>query len=221
MIPDTLQISYSRSLTSQPVPEGTELTLTCSAGIQSEQLTHLSIMFGKRGGGESMGSAAAEEVSTVREIISIDKMLSVVPGRSYRKRYDGGEITLEKRNGEAGLGVYVMRMKVLQPDDAGSYFCEASQWIRDPDRSWQKIAQRTMEIGNLTVRQLGETPCTRATFTVAASLASVCSSNRSPTVVSQAFPRPWTGCTSVFYWKQKQAVSSENTNLCISLFPRK
>lgn len=156
VIPDTLQISYSRSLTSLPVPEGAELTLTCSASIQSEQLTHLSIMFGKRGGSESMGSGAAEEVSTVREIISIDKMLNVVAGPSYRKRYDGGEVTLEKRNGEAGLGVYVMRMKALQPDDAGSYFCEASQWIRDPDRTWQKIAQRTMEIGNLTVRELGE-----------------------------------------------------------------
>lgn len=92
----------------------------------------------------------------MREIISIDKTLTVLPGRSYRSRYDGGEITLERRSGEAGLGVYVMRMRALQPDDAGSYFCEASQWIRDLDRSWQKIAQRTMEIGNLTVRQLGE-----------------------------------------------------------------
>lgn len=159
MIADTLQISYSRSLTSQPVPEGAELTLTCSAGIQSEQLTHVSIMFGKRGGREGTGSAAGAEVSTVREIISIDKTLTVVPGRPYRKRYDGGEITLERRNGEAGLGVYVMRMTALQPDDAGSYFCEASQWIRDPDRSWQKIAQRTMEIGNLTVRPLGQKWC--------------------------------------------------------------
>lgn len=158
MIPDTLQISYSRSLTSQPVPEGAELTLSCSAGIQSEQLTHLSIMFGKRGGagGAAGGAGAAAEVSTVREIISIDKTLTVVPGRWYRKRYDGGEITLERRNGEAGLGVYVMSMKALQPDDGGSYFCDASQWIRDVDRSWQKIAQRTLEIGNLTVRQLGE-----------------------------------------------------------------
>lgn len=156
MIPDTLQISYSRSLTGQPLPEGAELTLSCSAGIQSEQLTHLSIMFGKRGGAGAAGSGAAEEVSTVREIISIDKTLTVLPGRSYRRRYDGGEITLERRSGEAGLGVYVMRMKALQPDDTGSYFCEASQWIRDLDRSWQKIAQRTMEIGNLTVRQLGE-----------------------------------------------------------------
>lgn len=156
VIPDTLQISYSRSLTGQPVPEGAELMLTCSASIQSEQLTHLSITFGKRGGGDGSASGAGGEVSTIREIISIDKLLGVVPGRFYKKRYDDGEITLEKRNGEGGQGVYVMRMRAVQPDDTGSYFCEASQWILDPDRSWQKIAQRTLDIGNLTVQQLAE-----------------------------------------------------------------
>lgn len=155
MIPDTLQISYSRLLTSQPVPEGAELTLTCSSSIQSEQLTHLAITFGKRGAGEGSGSETGGEVSTVREIISIDKFLGIVPGRFYKKRYDAGEITLEKRNGEGGQGVYVMKMRAVQPDDTGSYFCEASQWILDPDRSWQKIAQRTLDIGNLTVQQLG------------------------------------------------------------------
>nr|XP_057911461.1 immunoglobulin superfamily member 8 [Doryrhamphus excisus] len=145
VIRDTLQISYSRSLTSQPVPEGAELTLTCSASIGSEQLTHLSVTFGKRGG--SSGSM---------EIISIDKMLGVVPGGAYRKRYDDGEITLEKRNGDGGQGVYVMKMRALQPDDNGAYYCEAAQWIRDPDRTWQKIAHRTLDIGNLTVRPLSE-----------------------------------------------------------------
>lgn len=155
VIPDTLQISYTRSLTGQPVPEGAELTLTCSANIQSEQLTHLSITFGKHGGEEQPDSGAGGDVSAVREIISIDKLLGVVPGRSYSKRYDDGEITLEKRNGEGGQGVYVMKMRAVQPDDTGSYFCEVSQWIRDPDRSWQKIAQRTLDIGNLTVQQLG------------------------------------------------------------------
>ncbi|XP_059185740.1 immunoglobulin superfamily member 8 [Centropristis striata] len=156
VIPDTLQISYSRVLTGQPVPEGAELTLTCSAGIQSEQLTHLSITFGKRSGKEGSPSAAEGEVSTVREIISIDKLLGVVPGHLYKKRYDDGEITLEKRNGEAGQDVYVMKMRAVQPDDTGSYFCEASQWILDPDRTWQKIAQRMLDIGNLTVQQLAE-----------------------------------------------------------------
>ncbi|KAF3856546.1 hypothetical protein F7725_017269 [Dissostichus mawsoni] len=74
----------------------------------------------------------------------------------YKKRYDDGEITLEKRNKEGGLGEYVMKMRAVQPDDTGSYFCESTQWIRDPDRSWQKIAQRTLDIGNLTVQQLAE-----------------------------------------------------------------
>ncbi|XP_035858555.1 immunoglobulin superfamily member 8 [Sander lucioperca] len=156
VIPDTLQISYSRLLAGQPVPEGAELTLTCSAGIHSEQLTHLSIMFGKRSDGEGLGSGAGGVVSTVREIISIDKLLRVVPGHLYKKRYNDGEITLEKRSGEAGQDVYVMKMRAVQPDDTGSYFCEASQWILDPDRSWQKIAQRTLDIGNLTVQQLAE-----------------------------------------------------------------
>ncbi|KAM9409549.1 immunoglobulin superfamily member 8 [Pholidichthys leucotaenia] len=156
VISDTLQISYSRSLTGQPVPEGASLTLTCSASIQSEQLTHLSITFGKRGAGEGSAGGAGGEVSTVREIISIDKLLGVIPGRFYKKRYNDGEITLEKRNGEGGLDTYVMRISAVQPDDTGAYFCEALQWIRDPDRSWQKIAQRTLDIGNLTVQQLAE-----------------------------------------------------------------
>ncbi|KAI9548799.1 hypothetical protein NQZ68_003333 [Dissostichus eleginoides] len=156
VIPDTLQVSYTRSLTGQPVPEGAELTLTCSGGIQSEQLTHLSITFGKRNNGEGLGAEGGGEVSNIREIISIDKLLGVAPGRMYKKRYDDGEITLEKRNKEGGLGEYVMKMRAVQPDDTGSYFCESTQWIRDPDRSWQKIAQRTLDIGNLTVQQLAE-----------------------------------------------------------------
>lgn len=90
------------------------------------------------------------------EIVSIDKLLGVVPGRFYKDRYDDGEITLEKRNGEGGQDVYVLKMRAVRPDDTGSYFCEASQWIRDIDRSWQKIAQRTLDIGNLTVQHLAE-----------------------------------------------------------------
>ncbi|KAM3878068.1 immunoglobulin superfamily member 8 [Diretmus argenteus] len=157
VIPDTLQISYSRSITGQPMAEGAELTLTCSASIQSQQHTHLSVTFGKRGGPAS-GSSAGGEVSTVREIISIDRVLGIAPGHggSYKKRYDDGEITLEKRKGEAGRDTYLMKMRALQPDDTGSYFCEATQWILDPDGEWQKIAQRTLDIGNLTVQRLVE-----------------------------------------------------------------
>lgn len=145
VIPDTLQVSFSRSLTGQPLPEGAELTLTCSGSIRSEQLTHLSVVFGKRGG-------SGDDT----EIISIDKMLGVVPGRLYQRRYEDGDITLEKRSVEGGQDQYVMKMRGVRAEDVGSYFCEASQWILDPDRSWQKIAQRTLDIGNLTVNKLAD-----------------------------------------------------------------
>lgn len=207
VIPDTLQISYSRALTGQPMPEGAELTLTCSASIQSEQLTHLSIMFGKRGGGESQGGGAGGEVSNVREIISIDKLLGVVPGRLYKTRYDDGEITLEKRNGEAGQDLYVMKMRAVQPDDSGSYFCEASQWILDPDRSWQKIAQRTLDIGNLTIQQLAESlsvtssPKGEVTLQVGSPLILTCEVLGLPSEVSSGL---------LVQWMKRGSVSSDS-----------
>ncbi|KAM9859928.1 immunoglobulin superfamily member 8 [Aulostomus maculatus] len=205
VIPDTLQISYSRSLAGQPVPEGAELVLTCSAGIQSEQLTRLAITFGKRGGGAGSGSGAAGgEVSTVREIISIDKLLGVVPGLSYKTRYNDGEITLEKRNGEGGLDIYVMKIRAVQPDDSGSYFCEASQWIRDPDRSWQKIAQRTLDIGNLTVLQLAESlsvissPGGEVTLQVGSPLILTCEVKGLPAEVNSGLLVQWMKRGSVY-----------------------
>ncbi|KAM6976577.1 immunoglobulin superfamily member 8 [Aplochiton taeniatus] len=154
VIPDTLLISYSRALTGQPMPEGAELQLTCSANVQSLQHTHLSVTFGVRGGSAG-GAAAGGEVSNVREIIAIDRELGVSPGNSYGKRYDDGEITLVKRSdGADARDVYAMKMSAVAPEDSGSYFCEASQWILDPDGTWQKIAQRTLDIGNLTVQPL-------------------------------------------------------------------
>lgn len=147
VIPDTLQISYSRSLTGQPVPEGAELQLTCAASVQSQQHTHVSVTFGVRGGAGGQGA-----------IIAIDKELAITagPSASYKKRYEDGEITLEKRSGEAGRDLYVMRMTAVAPEDSGTFYCEAGQWILDPEGGWEKIAQRTLDIGNLTVQPLAD-----------------------------------------------------------------
>ncbi|XP_059417057.1 immunoglobulin superfamily member 8-like [Carassius carassius] len=151
VIPDTLLITHARILSGQTMIEGTELQLTCAAAVQSDQHTHVSITFRMRSskGAESQGP-------TLSEIISIDHELRVTPGHSatYRKRYGDGEIAVEKRRGDGGRDLYVLKMSALAPEDSGSYFCEAAQWIRDPDGKWERIAQRTMELGNLTVQQL-------------------------------------------------------------------
>ncbi|XP_067097594.1 immunoglobulin superfamily member 8 [Osmerus mordax] len=157
VIPDTLQISYSRSLTGQPVPEGAELQLTCSAGVQSEQHTHVSVTFGVRGGpGDTEGAGGPG--AGVREVIAVDKELVVRPGEalSYGKRYEAGEISLEKRGVDSGRHAYVMKMRAVAPEDSGTFYCEAAQWILDPVGRWEKIAQRTLDIGNLTVLPLAK-----------------------------------------------------------------
>ncbi|TRY98921.1 hypothetical protein DNTS_032009 [Danionella cerebrum] len=158
VIPDTLLITHSRILSGVPVTEGTELQLTCAASVQSEQHTHLSVTFGLRSRqSDSLGH-------NLREIMTIDRDLRATPGTAgaYTKRYDAGEVALEKRKGDGGRDLYVLKINTLAPEDSGSYFCEAAQWIRDPDGTWERIAQRTMELGNLSVQPLSETLAVRS-----------------------------------------------------------
>ncbi|KAJ8259367.1 hypothetical protein COCON_G00183790 [Conger conger] len=153
VIPDTLQISHSRSLIGQPLAEGSELQLSCSAAVQSQQHTHLSVTFGVQGAGPAVGGASP------REVISIGRELAVAPGvgGDYRRRYGDGELTLEKQPGQAGdRDLYLMKMAAVAPGDAGAYHCEASQWILDPEGVWKRIAQRTLDLGNLTVQPLAD-----------------------------------------------------------------
>lgn len=153
MITDTLLITHSRILSGQSVIEGTALQLTCAASVESTQHTHLSVAFGMRG---STGSGSLGH--NLKEIISIDRDLRVTPGRggSYEKRYNNGEISMEKRSGDEGKDLYILTISALALEDSGSYFCEASQWILDPSGQWERIAQRTLELGNLSVQPLGE-----------------------------------------------------------------
>ncbi|KAI5109089.1 immunoglobulin superfamily member 8 precursor, partial [Silurus meridionalis] len=153
VITDTLLITHTRILNGQPVIEGTELQLTCAAAVHSTQHTHLSVTFGMRGSTDS-GSLG----HNLKEIISIDRELRVTPGRggSYEKRYKNGEIFMEKRSGDDEKDLYIMKISALALEDSGSYFCEAAQWVLDPSGQWERIAQRTMELGNLSVQPLAD-----------------------------------------------------------------
>lgn len=167
VIPDTLLITHSRILSGQPMIEGAELQLTCMASVQSEQHTHVAVTFGMR---SSKGTESAGH--NLREIIALDRELLVTPGHggSYERRYKDGEIALEKIKGDGGRDLYVLKISALTPDDSGAYFCEAVQWVRDPQGTWERIAQRTMEMGNLTVQPLADTLTVRSTPEGAVSL---------------------------------------------------
>ncbi|KAJ8259453.1 hypothetical protein GJAV_G00169440 [Gymnothorax javanicus] len=153
VIPDTLQISHSRALTGQPVAEGSALQLSCSAAVQSKQHTHLSVTFRLRKG------AGLDQNLT--DVISMGRELAVLPGEGgdYKRRYGDGEITLEKSRGQTvgDRDLFLMKMAAVTPGDSGVYFCEAAQWILDPAGVWQRIAQRMMELGQLTVQPVADT----------------------------------------------------------------
>ncbi|KAK1151245.1 immunoglobulin superfamily member 8-like [Acipenser oxyrinchus oxyrinchus] len=167
VIPDSLKVNHtptpqappSRSLGSQSLPEGVELELTCAASVKSEQHTHLSVTFVVQGGGGARGVVReGGSGHDVRDIISIGRDLGVYPGRGgvYERRYAEGGVSVEKRRGQSEEegDFYSLRIASLQPSDSGTYFCKVSQWIHDPEGSWERIAQRTVGLGNVVVQPI-------------------------------------------------------------------
>ncbi|XP_004714922.1 immunoglobulin superfamily member 2 isoform X2 [Echinops telfairi] len=62
----------------------------------------------------------------------------LAPGPSYTERFEAGDVRLDK------LGVSTFRLSIgrLQPSDQGQLFCEAIEWIQDPDETWTFITKK-------------------------------------------------------------------------------
>ena len=76
----------------------------------------------------------------------------VSPGVRFEGRYQAGLIGLEK----VGEATYTLRMAQLQVSDTGSIYCQAQEWIQEPDRSWYAITQKDAEKTALEVKAKGE-----------------------------------------------------------------
>ncbi|KAM5125989.1 LOW QUALITY PROTEIN: immunoglobulin superfamily member 8, partial [Mantella aurantiaca] len=156
VIPDTLQVyakmaAKGRVSASSPLQlslvEGRELHLSCMASEDSAQHTHLSVTFGVSDPGAPVGRG------TLRDIISIGRDFTVEPSNEhevYTERYRNGEIRLEKIYNST----YQMVITRLRPQDTGTYHCTASQWILDPDRTWQRITEKRSMLALLSVQPI-------------------------------------------------------------------
>nr|DBA13787.1 TPA: hypothetical protein GDO54_004829 [Pyxicephalus adspersus] len=156
VIPDTLQVSAKMVAKGRQSPssslqlnlvEGRELHLSCTAYADSTQHTHLSVTFAVSDPGAPVGGPV------LRNIISIDRDFSVQPSnehQTYRERFLNGEIRLEKMENST----YKMVISRVRPQDTGSYYCTAAQWIQDADRSWQKITEKRSILAQVTVQTL-------------------------------------------------------------------
>ncbi|MFT7818240.1 immunoglobulin superfamily member 3-like [Arapaima gigas] len=138
VIPDTLSVTSSTSGLTKT--EGDSLALQCQMSTQTFQHTHLSVTWYLQGNGDAQP----------RPIISLDKDLTVRPGKGFEDRYLGGLLTLDK----VDESTYRLAMSKLQVTDQGAVSCEGSEWIQDPDRSWYRLARKTTTVSSLQVQPL-------------------------------------------------------------------
>ena len=141
MIDNTLTVS-SMAPTLLSLDEGDPLALECQASSNTIQHTHLSVTW---------------YLHTDREehphlIVSLDHDLTLSPGPRFRERYQAGVVRLDK----VGEATYRLNIAQVEPSDKGRVYCQAVEWIQDPDRSWYPITQKDSEPTALTVKAKGK-----------------------------------------------------------------
>uniref|UniRef100_A0A3Q1IE71 Ig-like domain-containing protein n=1 Tax=Anabas testudineus TaxID=64144 RepID=A0A3Q1IE71_ANATE len=127
VIDNSLSVS-SHDATTMSYNEGDALTLTCQASSNTIQHTHLSFAWYLRRDGEDSA-----------EIISLDRDFTLSAGQGFERRYQDGLIRLDKTE-EA---TYWLKVAQLQLSDHGRIYCQAQEWIQDPDRSWYCITHKS------------------------------------------------------------------------------
>uniref|UniRef100_A0A8C9SRF1 Ig-like domain-containing protein n=1 Tax=Scleropages formosus TaxID=113540 RepID=A0A8C9SRF1_SCLFO len=132
VIADTL--SVSSTATDVTKTEGESLVFECQMSTQTFQHTHLSLTWYLQG----------ESDSQVQPIISLDKDLTVRPGKAFESRYTSGFISVDK----VDETTYKLEISKLQVTDQGKISCEGSEWIQDPDRSWYRLGQKNVTVSS-------------------------------------------------------------------------
>ncbi|KAF6738617.1 Immunoglobulin superfamily member 2 [Oryzias melastigma] len=131
VIDDSLSVSLRDSATSMSFKEGEALSLTCQASSDTLQHTHLSVIW----------FLHKEGAQNPQPIISLSRDFTLIPGEDFKQRYKEGAVNLDK----IGESTYRLEMTELQLSDQGQIYCQAQEWIQDPDRSWYSINQKDTE----------------------------------------------------------------------------
>ncbi|NXR81418.1 IGSF2 protein, partial [Pycnonotus jocosus] len=140
VIPNTLSASMApQALT---LMEGDVLELTCEVSKSTAQHTHLSV-------GWYLLQGAGEHGP--KEILTLSKDFILKPGPSYEQRFLEGDVQLTK----VGNTTYKLIIGGVKPSDQGQLYCEAAEWIEDPDQTWKDISSKQTERTSLAVVSQG------------------------------------------------------------------
>lgn len=141
MIPDTLLVSMGSQVLTQA--EGDAVELTCEVSKTTAQHTHLSVgWYRLQGAGEHQAE----------EILTLSKDFVLRPGPSYTQRFLLGNVRLDK----VGDTTYKLSITAVEPSDRGQLYCEAAEWIEDPDETWKDISRGQTEKTVLAVTSQGK-----------------------------------------------------------------
>ncbi|XP_044857953.1 immunoglobulin superfamily member 3 isoform X2 [Mauremys mutica] len=128
VIPDSLRVT-SVPQTLNKV-ERDSLELKCEVSKSTAQHSHLSISWYR----QKVGEPPVEVISLSRDFV-------LRAGSTYAQRQATGDVRLDK------VGETTSKLTVynLQPLDQGEFYCEATEWIQDPDKSWYAMTRKRSE----------------------------------------------------------------------------
>ncbi|NXH30363.1 IGSF2 protein, partial [Myiagra hebetior] len=140
VIADTLSASMApQALT---LTEGDTVELTCEVSKSTAQHTHLSVGWFLLQGAEGHHT---------EEVLTLSKDFILKPGPSYEQRFQEGGVRLNK----VGNTTYKLSIQGVKLSDQGQLYCEAAEWIEDPDETWKDISRKQTERTSLAVVSQG------------------------------------------------------------------
>ncbi|NXT75073.1 IGSF2 protein, partial [Zapornia atra] len=140
VIADTLLASMVPQVLTRA--EGEAVELTCEVSKSTTQHTHLSVgWYRLQGAGES----------PTEEVLTLSKDFILRPGPSYTQRFLVGDVRLNK----VGNTTYKLFIGGVKASDQGQLYCEAAEWIADPDETWKDISRKQTGRTSLAVTSQG------------------------------------------------------------------
>lgn len=138
IIADSLTVSAPAQTLSKV--EGDTLQLTCEVSRTTMQHTHLSVGWYLR----SPEDASAPP----QELVTLSRDFVLRSGGPYRQRMTAGDLRLDKTSATS----YRLTIHMLQPMDQGLLYCQATEWIQDPDESWFAMTRKQSEKTQLRIQ---------------------------------------------------------------------
>lgn len=120
--------------------EGDTLQLTCEVSRTTLQHTHLSVGWYLR--------SPEDATAAPQELVTLSRDFVLRSGGPYRQRMAAGDLRLDKTSATA----YRLTIHKLQPVDQGLLYCQAAEWIQDPDGSWFAMTRKQSDKTQLRIQ---------------------------------------------------------------------